>query len=54
MHRLMDVIGKAPSEMTEEELENAITRERQRVSRVLAEFKAGNPKKAKLREDTDD
>lgn len=53
MHRLVDIIGKAPSEMTEGELHERITKERQRVSRVLADFKAGNPKKAKLREETD-
>jgi hypothetical protein len=54
MHRLVEIIGPAPSELSEEDLHDRIIKERQRVSGILAEFKAGNPKKAKLREESDD
>lgn len=53
MNRLVEIIGKAPSEMTDEELKHAITTERQRVSQALAELKAGDPKKTRLREEAD-
>jgi len=54
MHRLVEIIGPAPNELSKEKLHERITKERQRVSRILAEFKTRNPQKAKLREEADE
>lgn len=53
MNRLAEIMGPAPSEMTEEQLHERLTSERQRVSRITADLKAGDAKRTKLRDDPD-
>lgn len=47
MERLVEIIGKAPSEMTKEELMESVKKERKRVSTALDAYAYSPPSKRK-------